>query len=107
MVTAAAVAMMYFQIQELFYIKDFYAKSTDRKGPLFIVLGVLTNLPTAAGFGKPYAPSMIGIIGFIVSVFVCLGVSGLWGWCERFMVAVLPLAVGVQFFWLRHTARTG
>ncbi len=97
--------MLGFHIKQLFHIKFFFQKSTNQEAPLFIVLGVLTNAATAAGFSKPYAPAAVSIMGFFASVFLCVAVPGLWGWCEKFMLIVLPLVVGGQFFWLRHRAR--
>ncbi len=99
--------MLCFHIKQLFHIKNFFEKSKDQEAPLFIVLGILTNMATAAGFGKPNAPALVLIIGFLASVFICLFVPGLWGWSEKFMLIVLPLVIGGHFFWLRHKARSG
>jgi len=72
------VGLLIYQITELFKIKDFKKRPTERMAPMFMVLGLFTNLMTAVGFGKPTTPFYISIAGLFLTALVCFICEGLW-----------------------------
>jgi hypothetical protein len=89
---------------QLFEIKGFSVKSGDRVGPLFGLLGMLTNVMAAAGLGKSHTAAYISVLFWFASVALCRSVPGLWEWCGNLGLVLVPVNLGLQYFWnsLRH-----
>ena len=98
-VMAVASILFILHIIDLFKIKDLFKRPEDRMAPLFILLGVLTNVTAILGFGKPYTAFYITGAGLVLSVVLCIFLPGLWEWCERLFLIITPLGLGIQYFW--------
>jgi hypothetical protein len=96
--------MMLYVFVLLFSIKDFAEKSSDHEGPLFVLLGLLTNLSLALCFGKPYEPALLSVFGFFGGFFISLKFPALWPWSTKFTVTLIPLVMGVKYFYLYRKA---
>ncbi len=90
---AYAIGLLIFQVGQLFHIKGYSEKPKDSISPLFVFLGFFTNILSVVGYGKPY---LIGYMAFAAvgfSVAFSWFFPGLWEWCDRFFITLLPTQV--------------
>jgi hypothetical protein len=88
---------MRIQLAALLQVENFDKKSSDKIGPLYVILGVIANV--AVAFGKPYTPVYFLLGALLLSLVIAGNWRGLWEWCGLFFGAATPFCIALQYFW--------
>jgi hypothetical protein len=79
--------------------EDWETKIQDMKLPMYIVVDMGSSLVSALGFGKPYTPTVITVVGFFVNFGLAIIFPGLLEWLQNTLLLLCAHALLFQFFW--------
>jgi hypothetical protein len=79
--------------------QNWKVKSDDKRAPVYMLLGMGPSLVSALGFGKPYSPAVITVVGFFVKFGLTLIFPGLLEWLQNKLLVLCVHALFFQLFW--------
>ncbi len=97
----AALACTYYHIKFFPSREVWKIRPVDPTTPIYTMFNIETLLISALGFGKPYSPAVITVIGFFVNFWISLIFPGVMYWNEKTLSVLVVLALSCQFFWSR------
>jgi len=100
MVFLFCLGLLGYQIMWLLSIPDIRLKSSDQIGPLYSVLGLLTNLAAVLAYGKPYEPAYFSGGACLLSVLASCKWNGLWEWSDKTSLLVVPLYITGRYLYI-------